>query len=89
MRDLRVKIRVSKANQLQILDDFLIKITCEDHGDSYMILRANVNLLFINLLAMRVIKPRYELDRSKVSIHTTYKRVKLYNDIFLVFWLVK
>ena len=55
-------IRVSKANQLQTLDDFLIKITCEDHGDPYMMLRANVNQLLIVLLALRVSNPRYELD---------------------------
>ena len=81
-------IRVSKANQFQTLDDFLIKIACEDHGGSYMILRAIVNHFLIDILAMRVLNPRYELDESKVSMCTTYKRVRQYNDIFLVFWLL-
>ena len=54
-----------------------------------MILRVNVNQFLIELLALRVLNPRYELDRSKVSMCTTYKRVKLYNDTFFVFWLVK
>ena len=49
-----------------------------------MILIAIVNHFLIELLALRVLNPRYELDRSKVSIPTTYKRVKLYIDIF--FW---
>jgi hypothetical protein len=41
-----------------------------------MILRAIVNHFLIELLALRVLNLRYELDRSKVSIHTTYKKVR-------------
>ena len=81
-------IRVSKANQFQTLDDFLIKITYKDHEDSYMMLRAILNQFLIELLALRVLNPIFELDRSKVSMCPTYKRVRLYKDIFLVFWLV-
>jgi hypothetical protein len=80
---------VSKANQLQTLDDFLIKITCEDHGDPYMMLRSIVNHFLIEILALRVLNPIYELDRAYVNIHTTYKSKKLYNDIFLVFLVSK
>ena len=54
-----------------------------------MMLRANVTQFLIELLALRVLNHIYELDRAYVSMYTTYKRVKLYNDIFLVFWLVK
>ena len=63
-------------------------MTCEDHGDPYMILRSNVNQIFIDLLALRVLNPRYELDEALVDAHTTYKSNKLYIDIFLVFWVV-
>jgi hypothetical protein len=68
--------RVSKANYLQTLEEYLIKVTYEDHGDSYMMLRAIVNQFLIELLALRVLNPRYELDRSKVSMCPTYKRVR-------------
>ena len=51
--------------------------------------RANVSHFLIELLALRVLNPRYELDESKVSTCPTYKRVSAYKDIFLVFWLVK
>ena len=61
---------------------------CEDHWDPYMMSRVNLKHLLISLLALRVLNPKYELDRAYVSMHTTYKRVKLYIDIFLVFWLV-
>ena len=50
--------------------------------------RINVNHLLIDLLALRVLNPRYELDGAWVNTHTTYKSNKLYIDIFLVFWLV-
>ena len=63
-------------------------MTCEDLGDSYMMLRAIVDQFLIELLVMRVLNLRYELYRSKVSMCTTYKRVKLYNAKFFVFWLV-
>ena len=61
---------------------------CEDHGDPNMILRAKLNHFLIELLALRSSNHKYELDGAWVSIHTTYKRVKLHIDIFLVFWLV-
>ena len=60
----------------------------EDHGDSYMMSRANVNHILIDLLALRVLNPIYELGGAWVITHTTYKSNKLYIDIFLVFWLV-
>ena len=53
-----------------------------------MMIRAIVNQFLIELLALRVLNPIFELDRSKVSMCPTYKRVRLYKDIFLVFWLV-
>ena len=53
-----------------------------------MMLRSIVNHFLIEILALRVLNPIYELDRAYVNIHTTYKSKKLYNDIFLVFWLV-
>jgi hypothetical protein len=48
-----------------------------------MILRVNVNHFLIEHLALRVLNPKYELDRAWVSISTTYKSNKLYVDIFL------
>ena len=54
-----------------------------------MMLRAIVNHLLIELLALRVLNPICELDESNVSTCSTYKRVSAYKDIFLVFWLVK
>ena len=53
-----------------------------------MIYRVNMDYLFINPLALRVLNPRYELDGAWVTTHTTYKSNKLYIDISLVFWLV-
>ena len=53
-----------------------------------MILISIVDQFLVELLAMRALNPKYELDRSKVSMCTTYKRVKPYNNIFLAFWLV-
>ena len=50
-----------------------------------MMVKAIVYQILIELLAMRVLNPIYELDRSKVSMWTTYKIIRLYNDIFLVF----
>ena len=43
--------------------DFLITITCEDHGDTYMMLRAIMDHSLVVLLAMRVVNPRCELDK--------------------------
>ena len=53
-----------------------------------MMSRTNLNHLLIDLLALRVLNPRYELDGAWVNTHTTYKSNKLYIDIFLAFWLV-
>ena len=63
----------------------MIKILCEAHRDPYVMSKANVYQLLIDALAMRVLNPRYELEESKVSMCTTYKRVSVYKDIFLVF----
>jgi hypothetical protein len=37
-------------------------MTCEDHGDPYMTLRDKLNQILIDLLALRVLNPRYDLD---------------------------
>ena len=67
--------RVSKTNHLQTLEEYLIKVTYEDHGDSYMMLWDIVDPSLVVLLAMRVSNPRCELDEFWWSC-PTYKRVR-------------
>ena len=78
-------IRVSKANKLQTLDEFLIKIINEDLGDPYMLSRSNLNHLLIDLLALRVLNHIYELDGAWVITHYLQKQQTIHWHIFGIF----
>ena len=48
--------------------------------------RAIVDHFLIELIALRVLIPRYELDESKVIMYPTYKRVRqIQRHIFGIF----